>query len=62
MNIYQRGWEKEIIKSINSTILSHLVDSEHHIKMDEAFFVLHQVTKNLPEGARLQLLYISEAI
>ncbi|CAH8598674.1 unnamed protein product [Schistosoma haematobium] len=53
---------KGVTKSINSTILSHLVDSEHHIKIEEAFSVLYQVPKYLPQGARLRLLYTAEAI
>lgn len=38
---------KGVTKSINCTFLSHLVYSEHHIKMKEAFFVLYQVPKIL---------------
>ena len=53
---------KGVTKSINSAILSHLVDSEHHIKIEEAFSVLYQVPKTLPQRARLRLLYIAEAI
>ena len=53
---------KGVTKSINSAILSHLVDSEHHIKIEEAFSVLYQVPKTLPQRARLRLLYTAEAI
>lgn len=53
-------WGYSVMKLINRTILSHLIDRGHYIKIDEAFLVLYHVPNNLSKKARLRLFYIGQ--
>ena len=49
-------------KAIGSSILEHLVDSEHKIIPDSAFRVIYRTSANLPKAVRIRHLAIAEAI
>ena len=53
---------KGLIKSTNSLILAHLIDSGHHINHDEAFNVLHKIPPSTSRFVQSNLLNISKAI
>ena len=49
-------------KAIRSSILEHLVDSEHKISPDSAFRVIYRTSANVPKAVRIRHLAIAEAI
>ena len=49
-------------KAIRSSILEHLVDSEHKISPDSAFRVIYRTNANVPKAVRIRHLAIAEAI
>ena len=53
---------KGVVKTINSSILEHLVNNNHLVNKDEAFKVFYRIPINLPKGTRIRLLNIAEAI
>ena len=55
-------WLKGQHKSINSSILAHLMDTGHHIDPDKAFTILLMVSKKLPKSIRFKILCTAEAV
>ena len=53
---------KGTVKSINSSILQHLVDSCHQVDPNQAFNIMYQIPPNLPKCVRTKLLFITESI
>ena len=53
---------KGTVKSINSSILQHLVDSCHQVDPNQAFNIMYQIPPNLPKYVRTKLLFIAESI
>ncbi|CAH8644697.1 unnamed protein product [Heterobilharzia americana] len=59
---YPSWLNKGQIRTIKSSILAHLVDTEHQVVTGKAFKIIHQIPTNLPHGLRTRLLHIAEAI
>ena len=55
-------WMKGENKNVNSSILAHLIDSNHVIDTNSAFEVVYKIPSRLPHGIRIRLLHIAEAI
>ena len=55
-------WIKGLSKSVNSSILAHLLDTDHKVDAQNAFHILHKVPPNLPSGIRFRLLCTAEAV
>ena len=53
---------KGTVKSINSSILQHLVDSCHQVDPNQAFNIMYQIPPNLPKCVRTKILFIAESI
>ena len=53
---------KGLTKSINSSVLSHLVDSNHRVDSHSAFEPIYRVSGRLPQMTKHRLLAIAEAI
>ena len=53
---------KGLRKTIRSSILAHLVNSDHPIDVERDFTVLHQVPNDGPKGLRQRLLNTAEAV
>ena len=49
-------------KSINSSILAHLVDTNHQVDTQKAFKVIYRIPSKLPRGLRVRLLHTAEAV
>ena len=49
-------------KSINSSILAHLVDTNHQMDTQKAFKVIYRIPSKLPRGLRVRLLHTAEAV
>lgn len=53
---------KGMVKSIRSSILSHLIDSGHEVDRNQSFKVIYRIPTTFPYGVRSRLLHIAEAI
>ncbi|CAH8595711.1 unnamed protein product [Heterobilharzia americana] len=50
------------VKSIRSSILSHLVDSSHVIDKTKVFKIIYGIPQHLPNGIRTRMLHTPEAM
>ena len=53
---------KGLTKSIQSSIVQHLVDTGHQINTDDAFSICYRVPLRSTKSARTRLLHIAEAV
>ncbi|CAH8865615.1 unnamed protein product [Trichobilharzia szidati] len=53
---------KGVVKSINSSILDHLVQTGHKASVDESFSIIYRVPNKLPKSSKHRLLQTAEAI
>ena len=49
-------------KSINSSILAHLIDTGHSVDRNSAFSIIYRINQRLPRLAKLKLLSTAEAV
>ena len=68
-NLYFRAREhpplwlsRGIVRTINSSILTHLVQTGYTANMEQSFTTVYLVNSNLPKSIRLEILQIAEAI
>ncbi|CAI2725421.1 unnamed protein product [Schistosoma spindalis] len=68
-NLYIRAREhlpvwlsKGIVKTVNSSILDHLVQTGHKANMEQSFAIIYRVNSSLPNFVRLRILQMAEAI
>ena len=53
---------KGTVKTINSSILEHLVDSGHQVNAQDAFKIFYSVSRRFPKALRKRILSTAEAI
>ncbi|RTG87460.1 uncharacterized protein DC041_0008181, partial [Schistosoma bovis] len=53
---------KGYVKTIRSSVLSHLIDSGHIVDRNKSFKVIYRIPTSFPYGVRSRLLHIAEAI
>ncbi|CAH8632768.1 unnamed protein product [Schistosoma rodhaini] len=53
---------KGIIKSIRSSVLSHLIDSGHIVDRNQSTEVIYRLPTSFPYGVRSRLVHIAEGI
>ncbi|CAH8523514.1 unnamed protein product [Schistosoma mattheei] len=68
-NLYIRAREhlpvwlsKGVVKTVNSSILDHLVQTGHTANMEQSFAIVYRVNSILPNSVRLRILQMAEAI
>ncbi|CAH8627461.1 unnamed protein product [Schistosoma mattheei] len=53
---------KGYVKTIRSSVLSHLINSGHVVDRNKSFKVIYRIPTSFPYGVRSRLLHIAEAI
>ena len=51
-----------VVKSIRSSIVEHLVDTGHQVNVQNTFSVCYKTPADLPQSVELRQLYIAEAV
>ena len=59
---HPRWLSSGVKKTSHSSILSHLIDNDHRIKIEEAFRIVYTIPICYPKGIRTRLLNTAEAV